>query len=303
MTTINLTTTVLGEGPAVVVSSDQPLGLSDLDRADLFPILATAGALVLRGFRTDVEGFNDLVARCSSKVISDPAREYHGEAAQKVDAGYDSVGLHLENGNSPFMPTLTWFYSQTAAARGSATTICDGYRAFERLDAEAQSAFSDQEIVYSRTVPKMAWKRLVQHLQGGDTPSDQITLADLEAAVEEPERTTLRLNPDGSLYYAFRTPAVRTRTLFGAEPAFANSILGPSNNYEAPVIEFADGTPITADLLRTIETATSAVTEDIVWHDGDVALIDNTRVMHGRRKIEDPARTIFNAQSYALTEV
>ena len=32
---------------------------------------------------------------------------------------------------------------------------------------------------------------------------------------------------------------------------------------------------------------------------GDIVLIDNTRVMHGRRAITDPERTILNAQSYA----
>jgi hypothetical protein len=31
----------------------------------------------------------------------------------------------------------------------------------------------------------------------------------------------------------------------------------------------------------------------------DVVLIDNTRVMHGRRRIEDPVREIYNALSYA----
>ncbi|CAM3660609.1 hypothetical protein GCM10009799_47040 [Nocardiopsis rhodophaea] len=35
------------------------------------------------------------------------------------------------------------------------------------------------------------------------------------------------------------------------------------------------------------------------WEDGDIVLVDNSRVMHGRRAITDPDRTILNSQSYA----
>jgi alpha-ketoglutarate-dependent taurine dioxygenase len=41
------------------------------------------------------------------------------------------------------------------------------------------------------------------------------------------------------------------------------------------------------------------VTEEIQWEDGDIVLIGNTRVMHGRRAITEPERTILNAQRYA----
>lgn len=43
---------------------------------------------------------------------------------------------------------------------------------------------------------------------------------------------------------------------------------------------------------------TALVTENLDWQHGDAAVIDNTRVMHGRRAITDPDRTIYNALSY-----
>jgi len=33
---------------------------------------------------------------------------------------------------------------------------------------------------------------------------------------------------------------------------------------------------------------------------GDLVVIDNTRVMHGRRRLDDPSRRIFGAQSYRI---
>ena len=40
-----------------------------------------------------------------------------------------------------------------------------------------------------------------------------------------------------------------------------------------------------------------SVTEEVPWQDGDILLVDNCRTMHGRRRIEDTRRTIYNALS------
>jgi alpha-ketoglutarate-dependent taurine dioxygenase len=98
--------------------------------------------------------------------------------------------------------------------------------------------------------------------------------------------------------YSYRVPAAH-RTLFGSRVSFANSILGPSNNYETPRISFADDTDIPVPLLEEIATVTEKCTGEVAWNDGEVVIVDNTRVMHGRRAIVDPKRTIYNAQSYA----
>lgn len=231
-------------------------------------------------------------------MISDPAREFEGNAAQMVDAGTAAVGLHLENGNSPFMPDLTWFFCQLAPAEGSQTTVCDGYEVWDRLSEDAKLAFAAREIVYARTVGEQAWRTMAAHLLGGAKSRDEVTLADLEAFLQDKDRTTITANPDGSVHYAHSTQAARRPTLFGSRPAWANSIFGPSFDYEKPVITFADGSEIGADLLAEAELITDEVTENLEWQHGDVAMIDNTRVMHGSREIVDANRKIFNAQSY-----
>ncbi len=126
---------------------------------------------------------------------------------------------------------------------------------------------------------------------------EQITLEDFTALVDDADSTVIEPLPDGSVTYAYRTPAVHG-TLFGDRLSWANSIFGPSYNYEKPRITFADGSELPGWLLAELERVTEEVTEDIEWQDGDLALIDNTRVMHGRRAIEDTDRTIYNAQSY-----
>ena len=74
-------------------------------------------------------------------------------------------------------------------------------------------------------------------------------------------------------------------------PLFA--ILGPSHNYEPPVYTLDDGTVVTADEIVGLREIAEAFTVEINWQDGDVAVIDNMRVMHGGRAIKDQDRQLF----------
>ncbi|MGW6912732.1 TauD/TfdA family dioxygenase [Kitasatospora sp. NPDC054939] len=292
-----------GTGSGLLLTPGTARSLDALDPAYVVDLLAEAGFLLLRGFRPDLEEFSGFVKAHSSRVTLDPARSFHGgEVAQMVDAGTAAVGLHLENGNSPFGPDLTWFLCEKAAASGSQTTVCDGVRVWESASAELRAPFAAQDIVYTRVVEEAKWRAFVHHHLGGTKPLAEITVDDITGLANDRDSTTIDLNPDGSITYAYRTAAVHP-SLFSATPAWATSIFGPSYNYETPTITFADGTELGGPLLDHWRRLTEEATEDLQWQDGDVALIDNTRVMHGRRAIEDTARTIYNAQSYLAVEL
>ncbi|WP_327066176.1 AMP-binding protein [Kitasatospora sp. NBC_01302] len=277
--------------------------LADLDPRQTIDLLAESGFLVLRGFDPSIEDFSLFVKQHSDRVTLDPARSFHGgDVAQKVDAGTDELGLHIENGNSPFIPDLTWFLCEKAAASGSQTTVCDGYRVWDAATEADRAAFA-QDIVYARRVEEAKWRQFVVHQLGGVKTVEEVTFADFQQlAAVGGEGTTVTELPDGAVHYAFRTPAARP-TLFGARLSWANSIFGPSFNYEKPTITFADGSELPAGLVERLKELTDELTEELDWQDGDVVLVDNTRVMHGRRAITDPARTIYNAQSYLRREL
>ncbi|MCQ8770954.1 TauD/TfdA family dioxygenase [Streptomyces telluris] len=292
-----------GTGQGRLITAEDGAALSELRPREVVAELAEAGFLLLRGFAPSLEDFSLFVKHHSDRVTLDPARSFHGgDVAQKVDVGYDSVGLHTENGNSPFAPDLTWFLSEKAASSGSQTTVCDGYRVWDAFGERTRAAYLAQDVLYSRRVEEARWKGFVSHHSGGTKAPEDITVDDMRALAQGQGRTVIELLDDGAIRYDFHIPAAHP-TLFGDRLAFANSILGPSNNYEPPRITFADGTPFDAELVEETERVTAEMTEEIVWQDGDVALVDNTRVMHGRRPIEDPERTIYNAQSYLAAEL
>lgn len=278
-----------------VVGADDLRGWS---RADLYGALAEHGVLLLRGCLDNVRVFSAFVREHSSRLSLDPARAMDGGAAQLVDAGRDAIGLHCENGNSPFWPDLTWFYCDIPARIGSETTVCDGERVLARMSPGCRRFFEEQPIRYARRVEAGKWKRLVQHYRPDLGALEAIRFDHLEALVGDDPNTALSYDPeDDSIGYAFTVSAIQVSTL-SQRPAFANSLLGPSFNYEKPRITRADGAAIPARWLDEFARVSEAETIDIRWQARDMALIDNRRVMHGRRAILDSNRRIYNALSY-----
>jgi alpha-ketoglutarate-dependent taurine dioxygenase len=289
----------------LVVQGEKGETLASIGKAQLSEWLGRHGYVVLRGFPCDVQGFSDLVRAHSSRISLDPARQFHDRdgkvLAQKVDAGLDAIGLHCENGNSPFWPDLCWFFCTQAPAVGSQTTVCDGAAVYRDLAPQMRAALLAQDIVYTRSVGEALWKNYVRHAAGagqeeGDTKA---CFERMLALVDGNVNTQVELNADNSVTYSFRTPSILHRSPFSPGlPAFANSIFGPSFNYERPRITFADGTPLPEAMRAALDDVCRRHTVDVGWRDNDIVVIDNARVMHGRRRIEDTRRTIYNALSY-----
>ena len=105
--------------------------------------LTQNGWILLRGFDAPMKSFSKLMDSLCSRLTFDPAREYSSNATQKVNAGTDAVGLHTENGNTPFPPDVVAFYSKKSASHGSQTTICDGHQVFN------QSITKTKNIIFS----------------------------------------------------------------------------------------------------------------------------------------------------------
>ncbi|HYL06279.1 MAG TPA: TauD/TfdA family dioxygenase, partial [Thermoanaerobaculia bacterium] len=88
---------------------------------------------------------------------------------------------------------------------------------------------------------------------------------------------------------------------FGGERAFANTVIGAFRHaYRGTDMAFDDDTSIPEPVLEETEAVGEAHAEEINWQPGDVAMIDNTRFMHGRRSFYgDTQRQILTVLSMA----
>ena len=253
--------------------------------------LAADGWTLLRGFKMDMPIFSELTSKLCKTITFDPARENTNKNTQKVDAGLGPIGLHIENGNTPVCPDIVTFYSAKAAFEGSQTTVCDGRRVFEAF-SDVQKERWLQRMTVKRTLPEALWKRYLANEHPAISEPEEVKhehILQFKAAIPDQDFT---LNADGSLEYRIKLSPVRMSSVSGGR-AFANAILGPSHNYEPPIYTLDDHTTVSSDEIADLRDIAETCTIEINWQDGDVAVIDNTRVMHGRRAIKDQDRQLF----------
>ncbi len=253
--------------------------------------LARGGWALLRGFKTDMAGFSDLTAQMCRTITFDPAREHSERNTQKVDAGLGPIGLHIENGNTPVCPDIVAFYSTRAAFEGSQTTICDGREVFARFD-DPQKARWSQKMKVRRNLPEALWKRYLANEHPAINRPEEVTEEHIQQFKAAIPGQDFSMRDDGSIDYELTVLPVRPSSLTNGQ-AFANAILGPSHNYEPPVYTLEDGSRVSQDEIEELRDLAETCTVEINWQDGDIAVIDNTRVMHGRRAIKDADRQLF----------
>jgi hypothetical protein len=108
---------------------------------------------------------------------------------------------------------------------------------------------------------------------------------------------SFHLDPsDHSVVTTFLTPA-HTQEIYSGRRAFVNNILPvivqQSRGHEHSKVFLEDDTPIPADVLAEIEALAEELTVPLPWQRGDLAMINNSRCMHGRRQFNDSQREIF----------
>jgi hypothetical protein len=249
------------------------------------------GWALLRGFDVNMHSFSDLTSKLCKTITFDPAREYSEKNTQMVDAGLGPIGMHIENGNTPVCPDIVTFYCAKAAFEGSQTTICDGRAMFDSFDPARKARWS-QKMTVKRRLPEELWKRYLANEHPAISKPEEVRhehILQFKASIPDQDFT---LNDDGSLDYELKLSPVRPSVLSNGQ-GFANAILGPSHNYEPPVYTLEDGSNVSDGEIEELRDIAEAHTVEINWQDGDIAILDNTRVMHGRRAIKDADRQLF----------
>ncbi len=253
--------------------------------------LVRDGWAVLRGYTVDMHIFSGLVGQLCKHITFDPARNHTEENTQKVDAGLGPIGLHIENGNTPRCPDLVAFYARTAAFEGSQTTICDGHEMLAAMPEDLRARWS-QKMTVSRRLPEELWKRYLVNEHPALSAPEQITQEHIMQFKAVTPGQDYEMHDDGSMTYHLTLDPVRPSRFSGCD-SFANAVLGPSHNYEQPRYRMADGSEVTTEEISMLADIAETCTHEINWQDGDIAVLDNTRVMHGRRAIIDANRELF----------
>ena len=279
----------------------------ETNREKLAAQLNAHGAILLRDFGINSDQDFDQLIRAFAwpnftyaDSLSNAVRRNRTErvfTANEAPADV-SIFLHHEMAQTPVYPSRLLFYCEQAADSGGATPICRSDILLDRLRQKAPNFVAmclAKGVRYSQTMP------LHDDLGSGQGRSWASTLSAQAQADAEAKLTKLGYTwswqADQSL--SVTTPVLPAiRELADGRSVFFNQLIAAfrgwkdARNSGEKSISFGDGTAIEhTDMAVAIELA-DELSFDIPWKTGDVALVDNFLVMHGRRPFQGTRKVL-----------
>ena len=209
-----------------------------------------------------------------------------------------SIFLHHEMAQTPIYPSKLFFFCERASDIGGATPVCRSDILLLHLQRELPKfieACEEKGVRYSQIMPSD------NNLLSGQGRSWRNTLS--VNNTEDAESKLKKLNytwqweSDGALNITTPVlPAIKVLT--DGRKVFFNQLIAAYRGWEHSTTDagksicFGDDSIISDDDMTIVSRIADDLTFNISWQEGDVALLDNFLVMHGRHPFEGK-RSVF----------
>lgn len=298
-------------GTRVVVvhgRTEEPLG-SHLETAQRLVDhhLAREGAVLFRGFtKPSVAEFNAFARSFGHELAS---YEFASTPRSKIETGvYSSteypadqwIPQHNEQAYTLRWPLKIWFYCDIPAEEGGQTPVVDSRVVYQRLRPELRELFADKKLMYVRN-----------YGNGLDLPWQDVFQTDDRSGVEafcRGQNIQWEWLDDGRLRTRQICQAVARHPVTGEFLWFNQAHLFHVSNLSPDVREslleiveeedlprnvyFGDGSPIDESLLEEVRTVYREGLFAFPWQEGDVLMLDNMLVTHGRAPFKGKRRVL-----------
>lgn len=269
--------------------------------------LAEHGAILFRGFplKTDLD-FDAFIQMFGLKnftytdSLSNAVRRNRTErvfTANEAPANI-AIYLHHEMAQTPIYPSALFFFCEQPATSGGATPLCRSDVLLTQIEAVMPAfvqACEQKGVKYTNTMPDQ------EDLQSGQGRSWRSTLNASDKTAAEAKLQSLGYQwqwlPEDNLRVT--TPVLpAVRTLDDGRRVFFNQLIAAfqgwqdKRNIAQKSICFGDGSVIDPQAMAIVIELAEGLSFDMTWQKGDVALVDNSLVMHGRKPFSGERRVL-----------
>ncbi|MET9666782.1 TauD/TfdA family dioxygenase [Streptomyces sp. NPDC006475] len=278
-----------------------------MHRDRLEELLCARGAVLFRGFAIAGSAeFHEVVAAWSPQLLNytygSTPRSRAETAGVYTSTEYpadQTIPQHNEMAYARMWPKHLWFYCETAAAEGGATPLADSRRIAARIDPAVVRSFAERGVRYVRnygTGFDLTWQ------QAFETDSrEEVEALCRTQGIEFTWHGTDRLRTSQVCQAVIEHPQTRAQLWFNQAHLFHTSALAPEvcaellegDPSDIPrQVYYGDGEPIADSVLDEVRAAYISETVRELWQSGDVLLIDNMLVSHGRDPYVGPRRVL-----------
>jgi amino acid adenylation domain-containing protein len=265
------------------------------------------GAILFRGFKVpDQPAFAEVVKATSVPLMNyvegaTPRTELGGKIYTSTEYPPDqSIALHNELTYVTTWPMKLWFYCSQPAQQGGETPLADVRNVLRRIAPEIRERFAEKGWMLVRNFGEglsLPWQTSF-HLEDKAELEAYCRSARVECEWKDGDRLQTRqvrpalathpvtgetvwFNHVAFWHVSSLEPQVREAmlALFGEENLAYNTLYG-------------DGTPIEDSVVAEIREAYRQETVMFPWQHGDVLMIDNMLVAHGRSSFAGPRKIL-----------
>ena len=269
--------------------------------------LSRHGAILFRGLPVNSDSDFDSVIQSFglknftyAESLSNAVRRNRTERVFTANEAPASVSifLHHEMAQTPVYPSKLFFYCEQAAISGGATPLCRSDILLQELTKQAPefvAACLKLGVRYSNVMPN------IDDLESGQGRSWRSTLSTDDKSAAEDKLRKLGyqwewLEQDSLRVTTAVLPAVRETD--NGRQVFFNQLIAAfrgwkdTRNAAEKSIRFGDDSEISEEAMAKAIQIGDELSFDMPWQSGDVVLVDNFLVMHGRRPFEGQRRVL-----------
>lgn len=269
--------------------------------------LLTVGGLLFRGFplesTTDFEAVVKMISSdlASYEFGSTPRSQVHNQIYTSTEyPPHQHIPLHNEQAYTTEWPMKIWFYCAQASPEGGYTPIADSRQVYRHIPVRIRERFIEKGVMYVRN-----------YGNGLDVPWTKVFNTVDRGVVERFCRAAgivYEWKPDGELRTRQVCQAVAVHPDTNETVWFNQAHLFHVSNLESSVREallsvvseadlprqawYGDGTPIEAAVLDEIRDVYRCHAVQFPWQRGDVLMLDNMLVAHGRTPFNGPRKIL-----------
>ncbi|SFB43985.1 Taurine dioxygenase, alpha-ketoglutarate-dependent [Amycolatopsis marina] len=266
--------------------------------------LRTHGAILLRGLPVDLDLFNQVIEEVGGELLtyterSTPRSAVAGNIYTSTEyPPAESIPMHNENSYSATWPERLFFLCDTAAETGGATPIADSRVMFRLLPAELRARFA-AGVTYTRAFREglgLTWQEAFQ-TEDPAVVEDYCARNGQTLEWTDEGLRTRHLRPSfvddphtGETVWFNQVNLFHVSSL-GAEVSEALLELYPEEDLPRNAY-FADGSPIPEADLADVKDTYDAVSYAFPWEQGDIMVINNMLMAHGRQPFTGKRRIL-----------
>jgi alpha-ketoglutarate-dependent taurine dioxygenase len=267
------------------------------NRAYIETALGRYGAILFRGFNLkSAQDFERFISAVSGEVLeynerSSPRSQISGRIYTSTDYPPDKrIFLHNEQSYNLVFPMKIFFFCAQRPGMGGETPIADTRRVFDRIAGEIGSRFIEKKYLYVRNFGDgfgLSWQEAFQTEQ-----RSEVEAYCLHNQIECEWKAGNRLRTKQVREVALRHPKTGEWVWFNHLTFFHFTTLDreiqeellksfaeedlPNNTY------YENGLRIEAEVMERLRAAYQKEMVKFVWEEGDVLMLDNLLVAHGR---------------------